>query len=175
MGSPTVRATESITALYLPKKTRAEFTCPLCGHTAPVEFTDPNYFDEPEPLPSRNRWALEAAIRTAQERLDKNARARLRLVRCPACEKRDPRGLRRATLSASLPLLALSPALFTAIAVGTSLLFPGLARSAAYVPVIVGAAVVAAVSPLIVWRRRRRMIAEADTAIRFLPPANPES
>lgn len=153
---------------FLPKSTRAEFVCARCGHRAPAVFTDPAAFSEDEPLPGRNRWAQEAALASANRKLDKAAQRALSMARCPACGARDARGLRRGYLWAALPLVGLVPAAFMITIIAVSVLLPQL--SAALRPAI-AAGVTLLLSGLVVLRGRRRLLREADGAVRFLPAA----
>jgi hypothetical protein len=154
----------------LPTTLRTEFSCRLCAHKAAVEFADPAAFAEPEPVAGRNRWAQEQALAAAEARLKKRANAALSLVRCPVCHRRDPAMTRRALLPAALPLIGLAPAVFMAGVIATALLLPQATKAAVRLPILVGAALFLCVAPLVILRRRHRMIKEADTSIRFLPP-----
>ena len=95
-----------------PKTWNTEYVCSGCGHRAPVEFFDPAAYAEDEPITGRDHWAIDAALAAAQARLEKSGRRALRLVRCPACHKRDRLASRRVYLWAALPLLGASPAIF---------------------------------------------------------------
>lgn len=154
--------------LLYPTQRRDEFTCPRCGHKATVVFHDPSAFDEPEPIGGRDRWAQEQALADAQAKLEKRTKAALALVRCPACGQRDAAAVRRALRPAVLPVVALAPALFMAGVMTTALLFPSVARAMAWLPVLVGSLVLIGAAPLILLRRHRQILDEADHATRFL-------
>jgi hypothetical protein len=158
-----------MSALVLPAHLATEFHCALCGTRHAVDFKDPAAFDEPEPLPNRGKWAAEQALIEANKRLEKHARAALKLVVCPACKKRDDREVRRALYRGALPLLGVAPGFFMFGVIATSLLFPVLSRGRVFVPVLVGAIIVVLATPLIALRRRQKLLDEADTAISFLP------
>ena len=155
--------------LHLPSKIRCEYLCPGCGHRVSVEFVDPDAISEPEPLPSSSRLAAEHMWRTAEVALEKRARRALTLVRCPSCQMRDARSLRRAYRRAVLPLVAIAPMVFMVSVIATALRAPWVIRGAPWIPVAVGCGVLAVLGPLVVWRAHRRLIREADQAIRFLP------
>lgn len=154
---------------HLPTRLATEFRCSLCGARRSVDFHDPEVFDEPEPLPSKGKWARDQAIAEANKRLEKGARAALKLVVCPACQKRDDREVRRALLRGALPLIGVAPGFFMFGVIATSLLFPVLARAHVIVPVLVGLLCVVVSTPLITLRRRQKLLDEADASVRFLP------
>jgi hypothetical protein len=158
-----------MSGLVLPTHLSTEFHCALCDTRHAVDFADPAPFDEPEPLPSKSKWAREQALAEANKRLEKQARAALKLVICPACKKRDERQVRRALLRGALPLIGVTPGFFMFGVITTSLLFPTLARAHVIVPVLVGTLVVVLATPLITLRRRQKLLDEADAAVRFLP------
>lgn len=158
---------------YLPTSTRAEFRCPQCGHHAPVLFTDPAAFADAEPLPGRDQWAKEAALATAQARLDKGARKALQLLRCPSCGARDPLGQRQGLLRACLPLVGVVPMGFMLTIIGAAMLSPPPLPPAQ--PPILGKVlaaflVTALLSILVVLRGRQRLLKEAEAAVKFLSP-----
>ncbi len=159
----------------LPTSLRTEFLCHLCGHRRAVEFHDPEAFKDPEPvaMSGRNRWAQEQAVLTAEARLKKHAEKALALVRCPACGKRDAVAVRRALVPAALPLVGLSPPLFMAGVIATALLLPKVTHGAVWVPVLCGVLLLLFSAPIIVFRRRRKMLDEAATATRFLAELPP--
>lgn len=158
----------------LPTHFATEFHCGLCGARRAVDFEDPAAFDEPEPLPSKGKWARDQALAEANKRLEKGARAALKLVVCPACQKRDHREVRRALLRGALPVVGVTPGFFMFGVIATSLLFPVMARAHVIVPVLVGLLCVVVATPLITLRRRQRLLDEADASVRFLP-ASPDS
>lgn len=162
---------ELVVPTQLPTNLATEFRCSLCGEKRAVDFKDPAAFDEPEPLPSKGKWARDQAIAEANKRLEKHARAVLKLVVCPACNKRDDREVRRALLRGALPLVGVTPGFFMFGVIATSLLFPVLARAHVIVPVLVGGLFVIMATPLITLRRRQKLLDEADAAVRFLPTA----
>ncbi len=154
--------------LKLPTTLHTEFHCSLCGHQAAVEFSDLNASLEPEPVLSDKPYAKEQALTNAEARLRKQAQAALALRKCPACQKRAPRAVRRALLPALLPVLTAGPALFMCGVTATALIFPMRVRTAAWLPVLVGALLLLCISPFIVLYRRRAATLAADRAIRFL-------
>lgn len=155
--------------LKVPTFMRAEYSCRLCGKTTPLDFRDPAAYNEPEPMLAKGRWAEEQALATAKARLEKRARKALKLVRCPACRARDPRLLRRALFTAALPLIGVAPGIFMVGVIATSLLFPAATRAMVYLPVLVGTAMLLGAAPIIILRRRKKMIDETDRAVSFLP------
>lgn len=161
----------TMSALVVPTQLCTQYQCRLCGHVATVEFTDPAAYAEADPLPNKNQWVRDQALLAAQKRLEKRAQAAMALTVCPSCQKRDQAAVRRALLRGALPLVGVSPGFFMAGVIATSLLFPALSRAKVFVPVLVGALIVAVATPLIALRRRKKMLDESDGALRFLPVA----
>jgi hypothetical protein len=152
----------------LPTTLDCRYVCPLCQAERPVRFHDPDAFAEAEPLPGKQRWAQEQAFREALADMAKLAEKALAVVSCPACQRRDPLSLRRALRQALRPVAALAPALFMGGVIATFSLVPAAGR---LLPMVVGGLLIFAAAPLLVRRRLRQILAEADAATEFLPPA----
>lgn len=160
--------------INLPSKLRRDYLCSACGYRGSVEYNDPDAIAEPEPIPGNSRLLAEQAFRAAEVELGKKAARTLGLVRCPSCQTRDRALTRRAYRRAVLPLLAIAPALFMFCVIATAFSAPGLITTAPWVPVAVGGAALLTLGPVVVWRAHRRMLREADGAIRFLPSSGPQ-
>lgn len=160
--------------INLPSKVRCEYLCPSCGYRGAIEFSDPDAINEPEPIPGNSRILAEQAFRAAEVALEKRAHRALTLVRCPSCQTRDRQGTRRAYRRALLPLLTLAPAIFMFCVIATAFSVPAVVAAMPWVPIVVGCAGLAAVGPFIVQRAKKRLIHEADQAVRFLPSSGPQ-
>lgn len=161
--------------INLPSKLRCDYLCSTCGYRGGAEYSDPDAIAEPEPIPGNSRLLAEQAFRAAEVELGKKAQRTLGLLRCPSCQNRDRKLTRRAYRRAALPLLATAPVLFMFCVIATAFSAPGLVATAPWVPVAVGVAALATVGPLLVLRTHRRLLDEADRAVRFLPPTGPQT
>ena len=151
----------------IPKIWNTEYACPACSYRAPVQFLDPDSFDEDEPVGGRDKWSQQAALQEAQVRLEKRGRRALGLVRCPGCQRRDAEAVRRSYLWAALPLVGAAPAAFM-ISIIISSQIPG--RTSMRVPALGALLVTILVSALIVLRGQRNLLAQAQTSLRFGEP-----
>ncbi len=155
--------------INLPSKLRCDYLCSACGYRGSVEYNDPDAIAEPEPIPGNSRLLAEQAFRAAEVALEKKAQRSLGLLRCPSCQQRDRKLSRRAYRRALLPLVAVAPFLFMFCVIATAFSAPGLVAKLPWVPVVVGAGALVSLGPLIVWRAHRRLLGEAERAVRFLP------
>ena len=132
-----------MTRPLVPKIWNTEYACGACSYRAPVQFVDPDWFDEDEPVGGRDKWSQQAALQEAQARLEKRGQRAMQLVRCPSCQRRNEAAARRSYRSAALPLIGVAPAAFMiSIIIGVqlwpahrSLRLPGLAGGAKTLPV----------------------------------------
>lgn len=160
--------------INLPSKVRCEYLCPSCGYRGTGEFSDPDAINEPEPIPGNSRHLAEQAFRNAEVALEKRAHQALTLVRCPSCQVRDRSGTRRAYRRALLPLLTLAPAIFMFCVIGTALSLPALVAARPWLPIAIGCGGLTLLGPFVVQRAHRRLLREADQAVRFLPSSGPQ-
>ncbi len=155
-----------MTRPLVPTIWNTEYTCPACRYQAPVQFVDPDSFPEDEPIGGRDKWAQQAALQEAQERLEKRGRRAMQLLRCPSCHCRDAAAVRRSYRSAALPLVGLAPAAFMiSIIIGVQLWPP--AHGSMRVPGLVAVLMTLLVSTLVLLRGQRQLLAEATAALRF--------
>lgn len=160
--------------LLYPKTCPAEFRCPACGHERKVEFRDPAGFDEDERLPGRNEWAQKAALESMMRKLDKAARRAIGLVPCPSCGAIDQEARKRAYYRAALPLIGVAPAAFMVGVIALWMIFPIL-RSAALWPILGSLGLTLSLGALVMTRGQKRLIAEAQKNVRFLPALSESS
>lgn len=160
--------------INLPSKVRCDYRCSSCGYRSGIEFRDPDAINEPEPIPGNSRLLAEQALRTAEVALEKRAHQALTLVRCPSCQLRDRQGTRRLYRRALLPLVTLTPAIFMICVIATALSFPAIVSATPWLPIAIGCAALATIGPFVVSRAHRRLLAEADRAVHFLPTSGPQ-
>jgi len=160
--------------INLPTKLRCDYLCSTCGYRGSVEYNDPDAIAEPEPIPGNSRLLAEQAFRAAEVALEKKAQRSLGLLRCPSCQNRDRKLTRRAYRRALLPLVAIAPVLFMFCVIATAFAAPGLIARAPWAPVVVGAAALLTIGPVVVGLAHRRLLREADSAARFLPGSGPQ-
>jgi predicted RNA-binding Zn-ribbon protein involved in translation (DUF1610 family) len=155
----------------LPKTWNTTYQCSACGLSAPVLFTDPAAYDENDPVGGRDKWAQQAALAEAQQKLEKQGRVAMTLARCPACGHRDEQAVKRTYLRAALPLLGAAPMLFLLGVVVLGQVLPGPAHLKR--PVLLSALLTGLASIVIVWRGQRRLLKEAQSSLRFSLAATP--
>lgn len=154
-----------MTRPQLPKIWNTEYACPSCHHRVAVQFVDPEAITEDDPVGGRDKWTQQEALKSAQDRLEKYGRRAMRLVRCPACQRRDEEAVRRAYLWAALPLLGVAPAAFLVAMIVGAQVWPG--RSTIGLPGLGALLVTLLVSALVVLRGQRKLLAEAAAALHF--------
>lgn len=152
----------------LPKSIERAFTCPLCQQTLPVEYTDPDAFDEPEPVPGNGKWGRDRVLEHARVALNKRASRALALIRCPQCGKRSKDAQRQGLKRSLWRVVAVAPMVVLVSLFVSAWLWPKGLLGGLLSPLGMSLITLGVTSPGVIWLSRRRLMAAADRSVRLL-------